>query len=183
MALTKNIAAMYRRPRQVIRGLLSMGQREDRALMFLALGCLLMFVAQWPRLAREANENPAIGTEICGSADPLTTACDPVNEATQALVGSALMGWIFIVPVMCYLIAGLTRLIARVLGGKGTWYSARLALFWALLAATPMWLLNGLAAGLVGPGIEVSATGTIATGVFFLFWMIGLIETERVGAL
>lgn len=170
---------MYRRPRQVVRGLMAMGQREDRALFFLLLGCALMFVAQWPRLARQANEQPEIGEEVCASANTPAEMCDAVSEAMRALVGSALMGWVFVVPLALYVIAGLTRLIARLIGGKGTWYSARLALFWALLASVPMWLLSGMVAGFIGPGLQLSLTSGIASAVFLLFWIIGLTETER----
>ena len=43
-----------------------------------------------------------------------------------------------------YLVAGLSHLIARLVGGRGDWYRARMALFWSLLASTPLILLNDL---------------------------------------
>ena len=161
MALTLDIAATYRNPRGVIRRQLAMGQREDRALMYLVLACGLIFVAQWPRLSRQAYLDDAV---------PL-----------DALIGGALMGWFFIAPLALYGLAALSRVIARVMGGQGTWYSARLALFWALLAAAPLWLLNGLVAGFIGPGAGLQLTSLVALAVFLTFWGLCLIETERAG--
>ncbi|MDF0599453.1 YIP1 family protein [Psychromarinibacter sp. C21-152] len=163
MAVTTDIAGMYVRPRAVVRRLLSMGQREDRALLYLMLSCGLIFVAQWPRLSREAYLDPEV---------PL-----------QALIGGALLAWLFLAPLILYALAALTRIVARVLGGQGTWFTARLALFWSLLAAVPAWLLTGLVAGFVGPGPALSLTGALAFGVFLLFWGLSLWETERTGLL
>ncbi len=158
MALTTDIAATYRSPRMVMRKLLAMGQREDRVLMYLLLACALIFVAQWPRLRREAFLDDSVPFD--------------------ALLGGALMAWFFVAPLALYVIAALSRLIAKVFGGQGSWYSARLALFWSLLAAAPLWLLNGLVAGFIGPGLELSLTSLIALAVFVLFWGFSLLETE-----
>ncbi len=159
MALTTDIVAMYRRPRAVVRRHLAAGQREDRALFYLMLACALIFVSQWPRLSREAY----LDAEV-----PL-----------QALLGGALMAWMFLAPLALYALAALTHLIAMIVGGQGSWYSARLALFWSLLAAVPLWLLTGLVAGFIGPGPALSLTGGLALAVFLLFWGVSLWETER----
>ena len=89
------------------------------------------------------------------------------------------MGWLFIAPLALYAIAALSHLIARALGGQGSWYSARLALFWSLLAASPLWLLNGLVAGFIGPGLQLGLTSAIALAVFLIFWGLSLIEAEK----
>jgi len=159
MAVVPDILATYVGPRAVMRRLLAMGQREDRALMFLMLGCALIFVAQWPRLAREAHLDDAV----------------PLN----ALLGGALMGWMFLAPLGLYALAAFGHMIALVVGGQGTWYGARLALFWSLLASSPLWLLNGLVAGIIGPGPALSLTGVLALGAFVLFWGFTLLESER----
>lgn len=150
---------MYRVPRKVVRRQLGLGVREDRALMYLMLACGLIFVAQWPRLSREAYLDASV---------PL-----------DARIGGALLGWFFVAPLGLYALAALSRIAARALGGQGSWYSARLALFWSLLAAAPMWLLNGLAAGFVGPGPGQQLISVLALGVFLVFWGISLHETER----
>jgi len=162
MAVTADIVATYRGPRAVMRRLLSMGVREDRVLMFLIVACALIFVAQWPRLRREAFLDDSVPFD--------------------ALLGGSLLGWIFIAPLAMYLLALVSRAVASVFGGKGSGYSARLALFWSLLAATPLWLLNGLVAGFIGPGAQLTVTGALAFGVFALFWALSLYETEWGGA-
>ncbi len=159
MALVPEILATYGRPRAAFRRQLAMGQREDRALMYLMLACGLIFVGQWPRLAREAHLGGAVELD--------------------ALLGGALMGWLFLAPLALYGLAALSHLVALPLGGQGSWYAARLALFWALLASSPLWMLNGLVAGFMGPGAALSLTGLVALAVFLAFWGFGLVEAER----
>ncbi|MGV6850008.1 MAG: YIP1 family protein [Marinibacterium sp.] len=158
MAVTSDIAAMYRRPGPVVARLLEMGPREDRALAILMGFCLLGFVAQLPRLSREAH----LG-----------------DTPLDALMGGALMGWLFLAPLLFYLIAALSHLAARAFGGKGTWFGARLALFWALLASAPMMLFYGLLAGFSGPGPSLHAVGVLWLAVFGWFWFTGLRQAER----
>lgn len=157
MAVTRDIAATYRGPQAVMRRLLAMGQREDRALAILMAGCVVMFIAQWPRLAREAY---------------LT------EQELNPLLGGALLAWAFIAPLIFYGIAMISHWIAKVFGGRGTGFGARLALFWALLAASPLVLLHGLVAGFIGPGPGLTAVGAIWLAAFGAFWGLGLREAE-----
>lgn len=158
MAVTSDITATYRGPRNVMRRLLDMGQREDRALAFLMSACAIVFVAQLPRLAREAH---LTGQEL------------------DMLMGGTLLAWLMIAPLMFYALAGLSHLVAKLLGGQGTWYGARLALFWSLLSSTPVMLLHGLVAGFIGPGPALQAVGILWLGVFFWFWISSLVQAER----
>lgn len=155
MPVAQDIAATYRGPRRVVARLLAMGPREDRALALLMGGCALVFIAQWPRLAREAH--------LAG-------------EALNPRLAGALLGWVVIAPLMFYLLAFLSQLIARLIGGRVTGYGARIALFWAFLAAAPVLLLHGLVAGFIGPGAGLSIVGAIWCGVFLWFWLSGLRE-------
>ena len=159
MALIPDILASYRRPRMVMRRRLDAGPREDLALIYLLLGCGLIFVGQWPRLAREAH----LSVEV------------PLN----ALLGGALLGWLFIAPLAFYAIAALSHLAARALGGQGSWYAARLALFWGLLASAPLWLLDGMTAGFIGQGPARTVTGALALAAFLFIWINSLAEAER----
>ena len=159
MSAALDIIRTYRAPREVVRSRSAPPENEGRALAVLMAGCILMFVAQCPRLAREAFEAPEI---------PL-----------EARLGAAAFGWLFIMPLVLYVLAGLTRLAARVVGGHGTAYGGRIALFWSRLAAAPLWLLNGWVAGFIGPGPLMLGTGLLATVVFLAFWMLGLVEVER----
>ena len=158
MALTGDLIATYRAPRAVMRHHLAMGVREDRALIYLIAACVLIFVSRWPGLQRQAFLDESV---------PL-----------EALLGGALLGWLFIAPLALYAIAALSHLAARAIGGQGSGFGARLALFWALLAASPLWLLNGLVAGFIGPGIQLTLTGALALAVFVLFWGINLHQAE-----
>ncbi len=158
MPVTSDITATYRGPRRVMQRLLSMGQREDRALAILMGACFIVFVAQMPRLSREAHLS---GQEL------------------NMLLGGALLGWLFIAPLMLYALAGLSHLIARLIGGQGSWFGARLALFWSLLASTPLLLLHGLVAGFIGPGPGLQAVGFVWFVIFAWFWSASLLQAER----
>lgn len=158
MALTTDILASYRRPGEVVRRRAAGPVREDRALITVMVACGLIFVAQWPRLSREAF---------------LT------GEDFDVLLGGALLGWLFLMPLILYGLAALSHLVARLLGGRGTWFGARMALFWALLAASPLWLLWGLVAGFVGPGPALNVVGLVALGAFLVIWIAGLSAVER----
>ncbi|SFR19564.1 YIP1 family protein [Poseidonocella sedimentorum] len=156
MPVAQNIVRMYRRPRAVVSRLLAQGPREDRALAYLMGGCLLTFVSLWPPMAREAYI---------------------AQDELQPRIGAALLAWLFIAPLVFYALAGLSTLAARVIGHRIGAYAGRLALFWAWLAATPLLLLHGLTAGLVGPGPALSLVGAVWLVVFLWFWVSGLRES------
>lgn len=154
MSVALDIARTYRAPRDIVRRRASGPESEPRALAVLMAGCLLMFVAQWPVAARMAEEDPSI---------PL-----------DARLGGALMGWMFIAPLFFYALAAVGRVIAGLFGGRASWYEARVALFWALLASSPLWLFNGLVGGFIGQGPAFTGTGCLAALAFLVFWGAGL---------
>jgi hypothetical protein len=143
-----------------MRQMLAAGQREDRAIVYLMGACFVIFIAQWPRLRREASMNPD-------------------GPPFDALVAGALFGILFLAPLLAYLLAALSHVVARLLGGRGTWYGARLALFWTLLVISPLMLLYGMVAGFVGEGPELQITGAVVALAFALIWGISLSEAER----
>lgn len=158
MSVMRDIVEAYRRPASVFRRRLGTGAREDRALAVLMAACLLIFVAQWPRLQRLAIES---------------------GEAFEPLVGGALFGWLFVMPLVAYALGTLSHVIARVFGGRGSAYGARFALFWALLVASPLWLLSGLVAGFIGKGPQLALVGAVALGAFLVHWSLNLWTAER----
>lgn len=160
MALTTDIAATYRRPGTVARAKIAT-RREELALIYLMIGCGLVFVGQWPRLQRQAFLS---GDEL------------------QPLIGASLFAWIFMVPVLLYLLAWVIGAVARAVRRPVGGFGSRMALFWALVAASPLWLLNGLTAGLVGPGPALDLVGLAAVGVFLWFWVAGLRAAHAVEA-
>lgn len=159
MPISRDIARSYLRPRAVVAEKLAAGQREDRVLAYLMGACVLLFVAQWPVLARDAH--------LVVDGPPL-----------DARLGGALMGWLMIAPLFFYAFAGIVHLLARIFRGKGTWYTARLGLFWTLLAIAPLMLLNGLVTGFFGAGPEQSIVGVAVVAGFFWIWINALIVTE-----
>ena len=146
--------------------------------MFLILGCGLIFVAQWPRLSRDAYQAQLL--EVARGFVPVggDVPVDPPPDL-QALLGGALMGWIFLAPLGFYGLAALSHLLVRPLGGQGTWFGARLALFWSILAAAPGFLFVGLVGGFLGPGPVLVACGTGLLLAFLAIWGMSLWEAER----
>lgn len=157
MPVTRDIVATYGGPRRVLRRQLALGPREDRALAVLMAGCVVVFIAQMPRLARQAHLS---------------------GEDLNPLLGGTLMAWVFIAPLILYALAQITHWAARALGGKGSPFGARLALFWAILASSPLILLNGLVAGFIGPGPALTLVGLVWLAVFGWFWGASLYEAE-----
>jgi hypothetical protein len=152
MAVSSDILRTYVAPRAVMTGILARGAREEQALAYLAGACLLIFIAQWPRLARLAHYDDSVPFE--------------------ALVWGALMGWLFIAPLMFYGLAGLAHLAARMAGRPSTGLRARLALFWSLLAASPLWLLHGALTGFLGTGTLTLLVGLAMLAAFVSIWWI-----------
>ncbi len=143
-----------------MRGHLARGAGEERALAWVMIACLLFFVAQLPRLSREAHLNPE-------------------GPPFEAVVGGAFLGTVLIAPLIFYAIAALSHLVARLFGGQGTWLHARLALFWGLMAVTPLVLLQGLVAGFVGAGASLSLISLLCFAMFLFVWLSGLIFVEK----
>lgn len=159
MAITSDIAATWRAPRAKIRQMLGAGVDEGRAIAILMGALALIFVAQTPRLAREAHLDPVV---------PL-----------DARMGVTLFALVFMAPLLFYGVAAISHLAARAMGGKGSWYGARLALFWSLLCTVPLMLLQGLVAGVIGQGPAATMVGLGVALAFVWIWINMLIEVER----
>ncbi len=163
MPVSTDILRSYRAPRAVIRSLRG-DRREARILVYLMLACSLIFVAQWPRLARQAQASDAI---------PL-----------EALLSGALFAWIFVAPLVFYALGGVLALVLR-LARPVEGFTVRLALFWAMLVASPLALLQGLTVGMIGPGAAAAATGAAMALAFVVVLVAGLrvaLEAPTAGA-
>jgi len=158
MAVTSDIVRTWTRPRAVMRDLLALGPREDRALAFLMAGCLVIFVAQWPRLSRKAFLD---GT--------------PMDQ----LIAYEFVSWLIVWPLALYLLALLMSGLLRLLGQPVGAFQVRLALFWSVLAAAPAALLYGLVAGFIGPGPGAHLAGGLWLGALALFAILTLAEARR----
>lgn len=171
MSVSQDMIATWRRPRVVMRRLLAMGQREDRALAFLFAACALIFVAQLPRLAR---------ADTLATSEQLVNAIKVSDKVVtlQAEIAITLFAWLLVWPLLFYGLGSISHLIARLFKGRGSFYTARLALFWSLLASSPAWLFQGLVAGFIGPGPALQIAGAIVLVSFLAFWSICLREAE-----
>jgi len=155
LGVAADIIRTYRTPGAVVRHRIGPGENEGGALVTLMLACGLIFVAQWPRLSRVAFET---GQEV------------------QMLIGGTLLAWLFMMPLVFYVLATAITALLRVAGGRATGYEGRMATFWPLLAASPLWLLWGLTSGFIGQGPAATITGALALVAFLIFWGAGLRE-------
>lgn len=161
MPVSRDIVAMYRRPRKVVRGLADMGVREDRAIAWLMIGCFLVFLSRLPALQRNAVQ----------------TGSDFQQDTIYAF-----FAMMMIAPLIFYLIAFIAFLVTKVLRPASYAYGARLSVFWGWLSAAPVALFYGLLVGFNG----LDHPGTVAIGALWLavliwFWGAGLIETSKDG--
>ncbi|CUH53724.1 hypothetical protein [Shimia marina] len=161
MSVTLDILASYRAPRSVVRGLLDMGEREDRAFAILMAACIVIFVSRWPALAREAHLTQ---TEL------------------NPLLGGSLFALVFILPLFAYALSFVSHLILRAFGRKQSAFGARIALFWAMAATGPLYLLVGLVEGFIGEGVPLSIVGVLWLVFFLRIWISGLIEAGKTTA-
>jgi hypothetical protein len=158
MSVTRDIVSSWHSPRVVIRRHLARPVSEPFAFTLLVTFLILAFIALWPGMARLSTLDPTV---------PVTARLIPAGLALLATIPA----W--------YLVSIISHLIARAFGGKGTYYRARLALFMALCAATPLVLLHGLTQGMIGPGSQANLVGIVAAIAFLTIWVVMLIEAER----
>lgn len=155
MAVSTNMFRSWRKPKAVMRELLSAGQREDRLIGYVMGACLLIYIAQWPRLMR-VEQYQLYGPD--GASD------------FQMNAGIAFFSMMIVWPLALYGVAAVTHLLAKPLRTTGTHYGARLALFWALLASAPVLLLHGLTMGFIGAGMEAQVVGLVWLCLFLWIW-------------
>jgi len=157
MTVTTDLVATWRRPRSILRQHLARGRSEPFALSFLLVFLALAFVGQWPVAAREAflTGEPSASPRIMARA----------------------LAVLATIPVW-YGLAALGHLAARAMGGQGTWYGARIALFWALASIGPLMLLQGLVAGMIGSGPALTLVTLLVGAAFLWLWATLLHEAE-----
>ncbi|GAB4271708.1 MAG: YIP1 family protein [Pararhodobacter sp.] len=165
MSVTRDILSSYYRPRSVVARLGGGPRREARALVYLMIACAMFFVAQWPVLSRRAHFDESI---------PL-----------EGMMAGALFGWIFIAPLAFYGLGGVLTLALKLVRRTIDGGEVRLALFWALLVASPLALLHGLTTGMIGTGPATVLTFVLLVAVFLGVLVAGLrvaLEAARLRA-
>jgi hypothetical protein len=161
MSVVADILTSWRMPSQVLRGHLARGKSEPFAFTFLVVFLIVSFVAQLPEAARASALNPEI---------PIAAQLVPRALALLATIPA----W--------YLLAAIGCIVAWAFGAQASWYGARIALFWSLVCITPMVLLVGLIAGMIGAGTQLTLVGAITFVIFAAFWGINLREAARADA-
>jgi Yip1 domain len=158
VTVSTELVTTWRAPRAALRRHLARGVSEPFAFTLLLVFLVLAFVGQWPVAAREAflADEPSAAPRIL---------------ARAFAVLASLPLW--------YGLAALSHLMARAFGGRGSWYGARIALFWSLATVGPLMLLQGLVAGMIGPGPGLWLV-SVGVGLGFLYlWLTMLHEAER----
>ncbi len=157
MSVTTDIVQAWLNPKAVMRRHLQRPKSEPFAFSLLVAFLLLAFVSLWPFLSRQ-------------------TVLQPEVPMLQRLVASGL-ALLALIPFW-YLLAAISRWIFKVRGGQGSHYKARLALFAALLAVTPGMLLQGLTAGMIGPGLQANLVAALVGLAFLWIWISMLRQAE-----
>ena len=155
--IAPRVLASWRCPGQVVRELAPM---SEGAMLAVLMGAMLVFlIAQAPGHARAAALDPSVpmGGRMAG----------------------ALTAVLLMMPLVAYAVASLVSLASRVMPRRVAPEDSRLALFWALLAASPAMLLAGLVEGLIGPGAALTITRLIAGLGFLFIWGAGLRALAR----
>ena len=124
MSIAGEILRAYKGPRTSMKRRLDEHPGEERLLVILVVAILLFFVARIPNLLASAD---AQATE---------------EISNTAIFVTNLVASFFFAPLLFYGVASVSRVVSRLFGGGGDGYSARLALFWALLVVAPLSLLS-----------------------------------------
>ncbi|MHA3978659.1 YIP1 family protein [Halovulum sp. GXIMD14794] len=165
--LVASIAASWKDLRGGVRRRLDARPPEAGLLAHAYLAAALAFVAGLPSAIADARALEATQRDAL----------------TGVLAGRAFAA-IFLFPLLLYLLAALQRLVARAFGGQGSFYSARVALFWAVVVALPLVLAEGLISALVPAlppetGGIVAQAASAAVGLGFLWiWAVMAAESE-----
>lgn len=158
MSVTTDIVEGWRNPRRVIERHLARPVSEPFAFSLLVAFLGVVFISLWPMLSRQSLLQPEV---------PMVQR---VVAAGLALLAS--------IPFW-YLLAMVSHVLAKILGGQGSHYRARMALFAALLTVTPAMLLQGLVAGMIGQGTQLLLVQALVGVGFIWIWITMLTRAER----
>jgi hypothetical protein len=162
MSIALDIVRTYRAPKEVQLRQMRAGENgEGRALAVLMGACFLLFVATLPNLSRQAFLDPSI--------------------PFQGRMAGAFFAWLLMMPLVFYALSIVVKLVLKLIGKDAPGHHVRMALFWALLASSPLWLLSGLAAGFAGETPGTTLSGVLAIGAFLIFTIFGLVVAVRTG--
>lgn len=162
----------YRDPRgamaRQLNGLGTIRLDEGRALVYLVAACLIGAIATLPAAIAMAPQIEA--------------------EARPGVVPAHLFGYLFVAPLFGYALAAAVHLIARACGGRASYGTARLAVFWSLLLGALLSLVV-TATGFVMP--EAGLRLVVMAASAYWLWLAaasvaeaeGFARTSRVAAM
>ena len=156
-SLTSEILTAYRYPRLSFERQLAKNFGDDRILFYGILACFLAFVARMPSLFHESMS----------AGSPPVYAVVSIHFAVSLLTA----------PLLLYFIAAVSHVVARAFGGRGNWRGARLALFWTVLALSPLVLVAGIVGVAAHPWFS-GALLVLITILFISYWINCLIRVE-----
>jgi len=142
MSIVQNIIYTYHKPQQVIAGLLDGVVSESRSLAILMGGCVSTFVSTWPALARQAHLE---------------------SKDLTDLMGGALLAWVFIMPLVFYVLAMMLWGIQRVLLGRARMDQVRIVLFWSFFCVPSIYF-----PARVGAWVYRGRCGTKNSGLYLV---------------
>jgi hypothetical protein len=152
MSLITNIVKSYWRPQEVFDNFAYQEFGESHALGFLTGGCCMAFMSRWPTLARKSHL---------------------MSEPLDLMLTGALFFWIFVAPLLFYILAIVIAVCLAILGMRRQGLLVRLSLFWAFLASGPIMLVYGLVGGFLGQGPVFNGFGLLWVLVFLWFLICG----------
>lgn len=158
MSLVLNIVRTYRRPRAVVKGLISQELREPQVFFFNALFCVLVLFVQLPVLSLRA---------------------DTSSMSYEELRSGTIMGVLFVLPLLLYGLALVLGGVLRVLRNPAPGLWVRLALFWSLLAVTPLMMVHSALSATLGQTEAVIGFGFVVAGAFLYILISALVEVTQ----
>lgn len=158
MGVLADIGATWRNPAAAMRHRQAVGMGEGQALGLLFGACIIIFLSMWLPMRKVAEIDPSV---------PL-----------EARLGAALYATLFVLPLIAYALAALSRVSAAAFGGRGSYRAARIALFAALLAIAPVQVAHSVVLGLFGPLPWAQALGLPVFVAFMVLWLGGLRAAE-----
>lgn len=162
--LVAAVAAAWRDLRGSMRAQRDADPREAQLLVYAYLACLIGFVTGLPAAREQAD----------AMAEP---------DAFTAVVATRFFAAVFFAPLALYGLAGLSGLVARLAGAGVTYRDMRLALFWALVVAAPLFVLGGVVTGLTAPsgaGATIRGIAQAVAGLGFA-WIWASFMAEAAG--
>ena len=158
MSFMNNIFKSYRSPQEVFDNFSHQEFGESHALGFLTGGCAMAFMSPWPTLARQSYST---------------------SEPLDMMLGGALFGWIFVAPLLFYILAAVLSVCLAIFGLRGQGRLVRLSLFWTFLATGPIMLIYGLVSGFLGQGTASNGLGLLWVAFFLWFMLCGFRMIRR----